>query len=76
MDNKSYDQLLIMQSMIDTNRKNSDEKIKKLTEYPTAMITSMMDQIKMLKSSPDKKDSPNNQDPTTVVSANNKAPPL
>ena len=36
----------------------------------------MMDQIKMPKSSQDKTDSPKEQDPTTVVLANKKAPPL
>ena len=33
----------------------------------------MMDQIKFFKYSPDKKDSPKNQDPTTVVLYNTKA---
>ena len=40
------------------------------------MITSMMDHIKILKYSPDKKDSSKAQDPTTVVPAKKKAPPL
>ena len=39
------------------------------------MITSMMDQIKMLKSSPDNKDKPKSQDTTTVVPANKRARP-
>ena len=29
IDNKSYDQLLILQDMIDDNRQSSDEKMKK-----------------------------------------------
>ena len=49
MGNKSDDQLLIMKYTIDTNRKYSDDKIKKLVEYLTAMIASMMDQIKIPK---------------------------
>ena len=40
------------------------------------MITSMMDKIKISKSSPDNKDSPKDQYHTTVVSAKNRAPPL
>ena len=36
----------------------------------------MMDQIKNSKSSPDKKDSPKDQNPTTVVPDNKKATPL
>ena len=45
MDNKSDDQLLIMQATIESKRLDSDNKIKKLTEYLTGMIASMMDQI-------------------------------
>ena len=40
------------------------------------MITSMMDQIKILKSSPENKDYPKAQDPTTVVPATKRATPL
>ena len=45
-DNKSDDQLLIMQSTIEANTQDYDEKMKKLIKYLTAMITSIMDQIK------------------------------
>ena len=76
MDNKSGDQLLIIQDTIEANRKDYDEKTKKITEYLTAMITSMMDYIKISKSSPDKKDSSKDQDPTTVVLAKKRAPSL
>ena len=47
-----------------------------ITEDLEEMIASMMDQIKIHKYSPDKKDSPKFQDPTTVFLDNNKAPPL
>ena len=40
--------------MIESSRKYYDEKMKNLTEYLTAMTTSMMYRIKMVKSSPDK----------------------
>ena len=38
--------------MIKSNRQDSGEKMKKLTEYLTAIIALMMDQIKISKSSP------------------------
>ena len=58
MDNNPDDQLLTMQATIEDNRKYYEEKMKKLTKYPTEMITSIMDNIKTSKYSPDKKDSP------------------
>ena len=76
MDNKLDGQLLITQATIDANRQDSDEKSKNLTEDLTAMIASIMDQIKIPKYSPDKKDSPKAQDPTNVFLANKKASPL
>ena len=76
MDNISYDQLLIMQAEIESNRKDSYEKNKNLTEDLTEIIVSTTDQIKIYKSSPENKDSPKDQDTKTVVLDNNKAPPL
>ena len=76
MDNKSGDQLLIMQDTIDANKRHYDEKVKNFTEDLTTMFASMMDQVQNSKSLPYKKDSPNYQDPTTVVPSNKKAPPL
>ena len=76
MDNKSYEQLLIIQATIDSNMQDCYEKMKNLTADVTAMITSIMDHIKISKYSPDKKDSPKAQDNTTVVPANKKSPPL
>ena len=79
-DKKYNEQLLIMQATIEANRKDYDEKTKNLTEDLKAMITStiisMMDQINILKSSPDQKYSPKDQYPTTVVPANRRYPPL
>ena len=53
MDNKSNEQLLIMQATIKPNSQESDEKITKLTDDLKAMmkstITSMMDQTKISK---------------------------
>ena len=46
--------------------------MKKLTEYLTGMIASIMDQIKISTSSPYKKDSPKAQDSTTAVPDNKK----
>ena len=65
-----------MQAMIDANRQQSGEKLKKIAEDLTEMIVSMMDQIKIYKSSLDNKDSPKAQESTTLVPANKKAPPL
>ena len=80
MYNKSSEQLLIMQSTIESNRKDSDEKLNNLTEDLKAMIastiTSMMDQINISILSPNHNDSPKSQDPTTVVPSNRRPPPL
>ena len=65
-----------MQDTIESSRKYSDNKIKKLTEDLTAIITSTMDQIKIPKSSPNNKDQTKAQYPTTVVPANNRSPTL
>ena len=46
------------------------------TEDLTGIISSMMDQIKILNSSPDKKDLPKSQYPNNVVPDKNKAPQL
>ena len=71
MDNKSNMQLLIMKSIIEANRHDSDVKIKNLTEYLKEMITStiisMIDHINIPKSLSDQKDSSKDQYPTTVV---------
>ena len=76
MDNNSDDQLLIMQAMIDTNSQDYYEKRFNIEADITEMIVSMIDQIKISKSSPENNDSPKAQDRTTVVLANKKAPPL
>ena len=76
MDKDSNYQLLTMQATIEANRKYYNEKMKKLTKYLTAMITLMMDKIKISKYSPDRKYSPKTQDPNTVVLDNKKASSL
>ena len=57
MDNKSDEQLIIINYTIEANRKDYDKKRKNLTEDFKRMITStiksMTDQIKILKYSPD-----------------------
>ena len=52
MNNKSDERLLVIQATIESNRQDYDDKIKNLIEDLIAMITSMMDQIKISKSSP------------------------
>ena len=76
MDNNSDEKLLIMQDTIEGNRQDSDEKTKELTEDLTETITTMMDQIKKLKYSLEQKYSPKVRDPTTMVLANKRDPPL
>ena len=77
MDNKSNEQLLVIQS---ANEANTDEKIENATEDLKSMITltitSMMDQINISKSSPDHEYSPKCPYPNTLVLANRRAPPL
>ena len=61
-----------MQATIGSNSQDYDEKIKKLIEDFTVMITSIMGQIKTPKFSPDNKDLPKAWYPNTVVPANKK----
>ena len=49
MDYKSDEQLIFMQATIEANRQDSDEKMKNITEYLPAIITSMMDHINIYK---------------------------
>ena len=79
MDKNLYDQFLIMQATIDSNRQDSyekmnkqDSKIDKLTE----MVENIMDQIQTSNYSPDNMDEPKDQYPTTMILANKKYPPL
>ena len=65
-----------MKSTIESNRQDSDEKMNNITEDLTKMITSMMDWIKISRSSPEKKDSPKAQYYTTVVPSKKKAQQL
>ena len=76
MDLNSCHQLLIMQAIIEANRQDADEKKKNLIEDLTAMIASMMGQIKFSEYSPNKKDSPKGQDTTILVLDNKRYPPL
>ena len=61
-----------MQAKIGANRRDSDEKMKKLTEELKAMITSIMDK----KYSRYKNDLPKSQDPINLVPDKSKVPPL
>ena len=47
MDNKSDEQLLIIQAIIDANSQDYDDKMNKLIEYLTSIITSIMNQIRI-----------------------------
>ena len=67
MDNKSDEQLLIMQATNESKNQDLDEKTKKPKQDLTGMIASMMDQTKISKYSLDKKYSPKAQDTNIVV---------
>ena len=87
MENKLDYQKLVMQYSIDTNKEATDELKqdfdyikKKLNKYDLefskikALLNKVLGQNQNY--SPDRMDSPKYQDPTTVVMANNKSPPL
>ena len=83
MDTKSYEQFLIIQSKIESTKQESDdkqmktdEKLTQLTESFNNFTAFMMDQTNHSKSSQTHKDTSTPPDPTTVVSANNRGPPL
>ena len=76
MDKKSYYQLLIILSTINTNSQDYDRKINNITADITEMIESMMDQIKNSKLSLDNKYWPKAQYSTTAVPSNRKYLPL
>ena len=63
-----------------SNKQDYDEKMMNLTEdfkeILTSSIISITDNINTLKYSPTQKDSPNPPDPTTLVMANRRDPPL
>ena len=87
MDNNSDEHFIIIWSTIEKSKQEmkaknqgSDYKIMKVTEDLKEMIesaiTSMMDQIKMSKSSSSQKDFPKPLETTTVVPDNRRDPPL
>ena len=87
MNNRSAEQFFIIKSTIEgknqemkANKKDSDEKMVNITEdfkeMLTSNITSIMDQIKISKSSTGQKDSPKPQYPITVVPTHRRSPPL
>ena len=90
MNNKSYEQFLIIQATIEANKKDSDEKKMKTnekqmkTDEKLTLITQtinnltafMMDQTNISKSSPTHKDTFTPTDPNTMFLTNRRAPPL
>ena len=74
-----YYRFIIVQYLIDDKRRDYDEKMNKYDsklDKLTEIDENMMDCIQIYNYSPNNMDSPKSQDPTTVVSSNNKAPPL
>ena len=79
VDNKLDDHFLIMQSRIDSNSQDSDEKMKKQDtkiDKLTKMVEKIMDQIKFSNSLPDKLDPPKYHYPVTAFLDNKKVPLL
>ena len=76
MENKSDEQLTIIQATSEAKKQVSDEKMTKLTEEFKRMIAAITDLINNLKSSPYHRDSPKSQYPTTIFPAKRRAPPL
>ena len=85
--NKSDEQFIIVQATIEANKQymkskkqGSDKKMMKLIEDFKVMLASttksFMDQIKISKYFPYQQDSKKSQEPTTVVPANRRDPPL
>ena len=70
MDNNADDQLLSMQATIGDSRKYYDDTMKNLTVNLMAMFKSIINQIKISKSSQEKRYSQKSQDTTTVIQAN------
>ena len=79
MDNKSYEQFLIIQAKFYAYKQETNEKLTQITEDPkvlTETFTSMIDQTNNYKLSPAHKDTSNSTKPTTVVPSNRRAPLL
>ena len=79
MDNKSYEQFLIIQAKFYAYKQETNEKLTQITEDPkvlTETFTSMIDQTNNYKLSPAHKDTSNSTKPTTVVPSKRRAPPL
>ena len=83
MENKSNEHFIIVQSEIEdknqemkSNKKDSDEKIMKLSEESKTMFAVLSNQPNTLSSSPTQKDKYIPPDHITVITANKRAPPL
>ena len=83
MDNKSDEQFIIIQSVIESNKhymksnkEDSDDKMMNIVEDLKVMLTEITEQIKTLKYWTTQKDPPKPPEPNTVVTANRRAPPL
>ena len=79
MDNKSDEQLLIIQSTININKQDYDDKMKKQVyklDNLMAIMENMMDHIQISDPSSENMDSPKAQGPNTAVLDKKKAPSL
>ena len=83
MDTKSDEQFLTVEATIkankqeaDRNQVKTDKKLTKITEDLQKLITLMMDQDNLSRSSPSQKDTSTPLDPTTTVHTNRRDPSL
>ena len=76
MDNKSDEQLIIIQSKVESNKQETDEKLTHIIENFKVMIEFMMDQTNNSKLSSSQKDTSNTLDPNTLFPYNRRAPQL
>ena len=63
-----------MQATVQANKQDNDQKMNNIIEELTAMIASMIGQIKISKPTPENNHSPKAHHPTTMVPANNRVP--
>ena len=76
MENKSYEQFIIIQDWIKDYKQDSDEKMTKLSEEFKTIFAVLSNQINTMSFSSTQNDTPNNPDPTTMVPTNRMAPQL
>ena len=76
MDNKSYEQFLIIQATVETNKQDNDEKLTNIIENLKFLTVFMMDQTNNSELSPSQKYTLTPLEPNNLVLSNRRDPPL